>query len=171
MSEQQSPTSFDEESGAVPLAGCGCSALLLLAGGLLMLVALDVLPNREQFYGDVPFWIGLVVGGAFFLTGVLLLFRMLFPAGRASPSLARWVFNAVLLLLILPFHFWLFSGRGVVGSELSVILPIGTFFASSGESLWVTKVMVGVLVLLVDLYLLSEVVGLGWFETSSMGKD
>jgi len=59
----------------------------------------------------------------------------------------------------------------VAPSKLSIGLPLGWRLAlRGGESVLPAKIVVGILVLVVDLYLLSEVLGLGWFTPARPGE-
>jgi len=169
VTPQRPPSDEQDHHESSPLGyalvGCGCGSAFLIGGLLPLLAATGLLPNSEGFFGETPPWIVVVAGIPFILVGFYFLSLALGALGsHPSTEVPRWLADTILFFLIIPFHVWLLSGRSVVRSKQSIGLPLGwRLVLRGGEPLLLAKIVVGILVFIVDLYLLSEVLGLGWF--------
>ena len=147
----------------------GCAlvfALAFVVAGLLPLAALVGLLPREAYFGEQsPVW-PVSAGLGFLAVGVYLfgnLIRSLARKPRFSPRLFAVL---VALTLAVPLHGWLFFGRAVETSSTGLTLPGGpTIFIPLNLPLdiWLAKAATALLALVLDVFLLSEILGLGWF--------
>ncbi len=97
----------------------------------------------------------------------------LYLIGNASASFlqkgklsTRLLFDLVVGFLALPLHSWLFFGKPDGVSITSIVLPGGTgisLFDTNHLSFLIAKAVVALLLVALDLYLISEIFGLGWF--------
>ena len=140
--------------------------MLFLGTGLLPFLAwLNILP-RAGFFGHAPPF--MVVLGSLALATVGLYFvgnaGTLLVSGRRLSN--RLLLNLGILFLALPLHYWLFLGKPEGASVTSIALPGGfvlSFSDTSKISFLLGKVATALLLVAIDLYLVSEALGLGWF--------
>ncbi|GAB4532090.1 MAG: hypothetical protein Fur0018_20510 [Anaerolineales bacterium] len=162
------------DSGPPSPTAFGCVFLFplaFIAGGLWMLWAIFGGMPRETFEG-VPGFI-IVVGGLAFLTVGVYLLIVFIRAAAGLPSISGRVFADIILFLIaIPFNYWLFFGKAAGGAAAGTTAPGGiAIFLPLPPivSLIVKKTVVGLVCLVVDLLLVSEIFGLGWFAWTSGG--
>ncbi len=147
----------------------GCAlvfALAFVVAGLLPLAALVGLLPREAYFGEQsPVWL-VSAGLGFLAVGVYLLSNLIRSLAR-KPRLSPRLFAVlVALTLAVPLHGWLFFGRTVEASSTGLTLPGGlTVFIPLNLPLdiWLAKAATALLALVLDVFLLSEILGLGWF--------
>ncbi len=156
------PAGQQPSPGCTVLGRAGCGLVFILLGGMPILAALNLLPG-EDFFGESPPWIAVTASFAFVLLGVYFLaLAASQPARRATPF-PRWLADLLLFIIAIPFHYWLFFGKSVEGGGLSIGLPGVSIELPRWVSLLEAKLVVGVIVLMIDLLLISEIAGLGWF--------
>ena len=150
----------------------GCAlvfALAFVVAGLLPLAALvglvGLLPREAYFGEQSPVW-PVSAGLGFLAVGVYLLSNLIRSLAR-KPRLSPRLFAVlVALTLAVPLHGWLFFGRTVEASSTGLTLPGGlTIFIPLNLPLdiWLAKAATALLALVLDVFLLSEILGLGWF--------
>ena len=147
----------------------GCAfmfALAFVVAGLLPLAALAGLLPREAYFGDQsPVW-PVSAGLGFLAVGIYLLSNLIRSLAR-KPRLSPRLFAVlVALTLAVPLHGWLFFDRTVEASSAGLTLPGGlTVFIPLNLPLdiWLAKAATALLALVLDVFLLSEILGLGWF--------
>ena len=154
-----------ENTVLASVVNCGCGALFLSTGTLPLLAWLNVLP-RGNFFGDTSPFVVVVASLPFAVVGLYFIGNagmLLFNRNRLSE---RLLFNLGMFFLAIPFHYWLFFEGSDGGSVTGIALPGGFnffFFDSSKLSIILAKIVVALLVIVIDLYLVSELLGLGWF--------
>jgi hypothetical protein len=161
----------DRVLGAV--TSCGCGLLFLWVGLLPLLALLNILPHDGfsggqsslmPVLGSLPF----AAVGLYFLANAVVLLA----SGRHLPS--RLLFTLGMFFLAIPFHYWLFFGKAGEGSTTGISLPGGfliSFFDNSHLSFMLGKIAMAFLLVIIDLYLVSEFLGLGWFRLVSDVKE
>lgn len=162
------------EAAPQPVA-IGCALLFALAfviAGLLPFLALlDVFP-RDEYFGGQPVFPILAASLGFIAVGVYLMVTFLRAALGLPRTLGRVFALIVAFSLAVPFHWWLFFGEAAEVSVAGITLPGGfTVFSTAYQLLnfIVAKVVVAVVCVILDLVLISEVFGLGWFTWRSGG--
>ncbi len=161
---QQSP------GPAPPPAAVGCAFLIalafIIAGLLPFLALLDVFP-RDEYFGGRPAFPIVAASLGFTAIGVYLMVNV-FRAAVGLPRTSGRVFALVVAFsLAVPLHWWLFFGKAVEGSVSGVTLPGGiSVFTTANLPLdfILAKVGIAVISIVLDLVLVSEVFGLGWFR-------
>jgi len=146
-------------------ASCGCSLLFLWVGLLPLLALLNILPRDGFFGGQSPLMpvlgsLPFAAVGLYFLANAVTLLA----SGRRLSD--RLLFNLGVFFLAIPFHYWLFFGKADKGSVTGISLPGGfsiSILDNSNLSFMLGKIAMAVLLVIVDLYLASELLGLGWF--------
>jgi hypothetical protein len=162
-----------ENKALASVVSCGCGVLFLGTGLLPFLALLNILP-RAGFFGNAsPFMV--VIGSlAFVAVGLYFIDNAgtLLVSGRRLSG--RLLFNLAMFFLAIPFHYWLFFGKPGGGSVTSIALPGGlvfSFFDTGNVSFVVGKIAVALLLVVMDLYLISEILGLGWFFLEGSSPD
>lgn len=171
-SSQPPPTerpSSPEGDATSPVAR-GCFFLLALAfilGGLLPALALLGVFPREEYFGGQPAF-PIVVGSlALFFVGIYLFVAFIRAAAGLPPPSGRTFANLVVLAVAVPLHWWLFfvwDTQAVGGLPLPGGIIVFTRLNLPPFQLVLGKVGVGLLCLILDLILISEIFGLGWFR-------
>ncbi|WP_457652196.1 hypothetical protein [Rhodocaloribacter sp.] len=154
----------------------GCAflfALTFVAFGLLPFLALaGIFPRDEFFGGQSP--IPIVGGSLGFIAVGLYLMGNLFRSAVGLPRFSGRLFaDIVAFSLVLPFHWWLFFGKATGGSVSGITMPGGiTIFSKTNLPIdfILAKIVVAVICIILDLILVSEVFGLGWFTWTSGDK-
>ncbi len=158
-------------------AAWGCAFLFALAfivAGLLPFLALfNVFPRDEYFGGHPPFPIVAAALG-FTVVGFYLMGNVLRSA-VGLPRLSGRVFaDIVAFSLALPLHWWLFFGKATGSSTTGITLPGGITISVAVDlplDFILAKVAVAVICIILDLVLISELFGLGWFSWSSEDEE
>jgi len=152
------------------MAAWGCAFLFalafLIAGVLPFLALFNVFPRDEYFGGEPPFPI-VAASVAFLAVGVYLMSNVIRSAVGLSHFSRRIFADIVAFSLAIPFHWWLFFGKAIAGSATGITLPGGiTLFTTANLpfDFILAKIVVAVLCLILDLFLISEIFGLGWFS-------
>ena len=162
-----------ENKALASVVNCGCGMLFLSTGVLPLLAWLNILP-RGDFFGDAPPFLVIVASLPFAVVGLYFISNagmLLFNRRRLSE---RVLLNLGMFFLAIPFHYWLFFGSSDKGSVTGISLPGGLdlFFFDNGKlSFVVGKIAVALLVIAMDLYLVSELLGLGWFVSTDSSPD
>ena len=162
-----------ENKALASAVNCGCGMLFLSTGILPILAWLNILP-RGNFFGDAPPFLVIVASLPFAVVGLYFISNagmLLFNRRRLSE---RLLFNLGMFFLAIPFHYWLFFEGSDKGSVTSITLPGGLnlFFFDNGKlSLILAKIAVALLVIVMDLYLVSELLEQGWFVSINSSPD
>ncbi len=163
-----------EEAPESTALAWGCVVMFalgfLVAGSAPLLAFFGVLPGSDQFFGTAPRLVVLSVSVAFLGAGLYMMHGLLSRAARPVagrlPHVRRILILFILAALAVPLHWWLFFGRATAGSATALVLPGGfVLFPRIRVPLefLLAKFVVGLLALLLDLVLVSELFGLGWF--------
>jgi hypothetical protein len=153
-------------------------ASFFVVGALPFLTLFHVLPKNAQVFGQDASFLSLAIGVGLLAAGVYmtrLLFHRIFP--RSIPDWSyrslRILADLILASLAVPLHWWLFSRQQAAGSSTGLILPGGIVLFANLKFPFdptLNKVIVGVLVLLMDTILVSEILGLGLVRWVSGGR-
>ncbi len=149
-----------------PLAAFGCAflfALAFLVAGTWPLLALFGVFPREAYFGDQSPLIPVVAGLGFLAVGIYLMSNLIRAAMRRPPLSGRLVGVIVALTLAIPLHWWLFFGTSV-GASRSRLRVLLFEMTNSTFDFILAKITVALLSLVLDLVLVSELFGLGWFS-------
>lgn len=165
----RSPSEREEVS---PVAW-GCFFLFALAfilGGLLPVLALLGVFPREEYFGDQPALIIVVASLGFFFMGVYLLIVFIRALAGLPPPSGRIFADLIVFSLAVPFHYWLFfvwDAQAISGLTLPGGITIFTSLNLPLIRLILGKIVVALVCLILDLFLISEIFGLGWFRRAS----
>ncbi len=165
------------DSGSPPPAAFGCAFLFalafIIAGVLPFLALFNVFPREEYFGGVAPFPI-VAASVGFLAVGVYLMGNVIRSAVGMPRFSGRILGDIVAFSLAVPLHWWLFFGKAAAGSVSGITLPGGiTLFTTANLpfDFILAKIVVAVLVVILDLLLISELFGLGWFTWNSADED
>ncbi len=163
-----------ENKALASVVHCGCGVLFLGAGLLPFLALLNILP-RADFFGNAPPFIGVIgISLPFVAVGLYFIDNAGTLLGSRRRLSRRLLFNLVMFFLAIPFHYWLFFGKPDGGSVTGISLPGGlvfSFFDTGYVSFVMGKIVVALLLVVMDLYLISEILGLGWFVLEGSSPD
>ncbi len=152
---------------------CGCGMLFLVTGLLPVLALLNILP-RAGFFGRASPLLVVMGGLPFAAVGLYFIGNAgsLLIRGRRLSD--RLLLNLGMFFLAIPFHYWLFFGRSGGESITSISLPGGlviSFFERGKIAFITAKIAVALLLAGMDLYLISEALGLGWFVAANSRRN
>ncbi|RME42619.1 MAG: hypothetical protein D6791_17300 [Chloroflexi bacterium] len=179
---RSSPSFFSDrpqppDSDPPPPAAWGCAflfALVFIIAGLLPFLALlNIFPRDEYFGGQSPFPIVASALG-FIAVGIYLMGNVFRSAAGLPRFSGRILADIVAFSLALPFHWWLFFGTAAQSSATGITLPGGiTIFTTTNLPIdfILAKIVVAVICIILDLVLISEVFGLGWFTWTSGDEE
>jgi len=149
-------------------------ALAFLVTGILPWLALfNVFPRDEYFGGQSPFPI-VAASVGFLAVGVYLTGNLIRSAAGLPHFPRRILGDIIALALAVPLHWWLFFGKNTQGSVTGITLPGGvTLFTTTNLpfDFILAKIAVAFLCIVLDLLLISEFFGLGWFVWSSNDEE
>ena len=135
-----------------------------------LLALFNVLPFNEYAGPRGPF-LPVVAAALGFIAVGLYLLTNLFRSAVGLPHLSNRIFAGIVAVsLAVPLHWWLFFGEATDGSATGVSLFGGiTIFTTMPLpfDFLLAKIVVAVLCVVLDLVVISEVLGLGWFKWSS----
>ncbi len=164
-----------ENKALASVISCGCGVLFLGAGLLPFLALLNILP-RAGFFGNASpsmVVIGSLASAAVGLVGLYFIDNAGTLLGSRRRLSDRLLFNLAMFFLAISFHYLLFFGKPGGGSVTSISLPGGLVlsFFDTGNVSFVVKIAVALLLVVMDLYLISEILGLGWFFLEGSSPD
>ncbi len=143
------------------------SSIFLLAGGLIIMVALGILPVSPESV-HAPMWVIGFAGGAFFLGGLAVILNGFRELGLGDHLLVRLVYGLIigglLLGLLVPFH-WVAFGSGERQFSSSISIP---FLSVSGPASDLSgRLAFGCMAVLADiviLFVVGRAVWRRWFS-------
>jgi hypothetical protein len=166
------PSLPDENNPSLPSAnrplafGCGClfSLAFILAGLLPIAALMNILP-RAEYFGNQPLFPVVSAGLAFLAVGMSMLINIFLTATGGQRLSGRVIADLIAFFLAIPFHWWLFFGKPDKDAVTGLGLGVITLFTTSNLPLnfILAKIATAVICLIIDLYLISEIFGLGWF--------
>ncbi len=172
MNSTQSPHSRP------PLVAWGCAVLFALAfisAGVLPLLSLFHVFPRAGDMGDHPPLFPVVASALGFIAVGLYMMGNIVRSAIGLPRFStRILADIIVVALALPFNWWLFFGKATGDSTTSITLPLGiTLFTTAPLpfDFILAKLALGLICIILDLILVSEVLGLGWFTWTSGGGE
>ena len=169
QSHHRDPAPPSQTGPAAAAVNCGCGLLFLIPGLMPLLALLNLLPRDQYFGGQSPL-LPVLGGLPFIAVGLYFLVNAvtLLISKRRLPQ--RLLFNLGVFFLAIPFHYWLFFGKRGGESVTSINLPGGaivSFLDRGTLSFILAKIAMAILLVVIDLFLISEFLGRNWFAYRS----
>ncbi len=153
------------------IAMLGFSSIFLLAGGLIIMVALKIIPVPPESV-HAPLWVIGLAGATFFMGGLAIIINGLREMGLAHDRIFNFIYGLIGLSLVLglliPFH-WVAFGSGDRQFSTTVSIP---FLSVSGPGSDLGgRLAFGCFAVLADIVILSVVIRSIWRRWLAPERD